>query len=340
MLSEAKHLGRGEPRPLPPCPFDPSPITLSPVARRILLDTDIGTDVDDALALAFTLRHPALELAAVTTVSGDTRRRAQIAAKLIALSGGPQIEVAAGCAEPPAGQARMFWAGHEGRGLLAEGEHVPISSRHGVDVIVDTLLAEQVEVVTIGPLTNLAAALKREPRIAERIPRLTLMGGLFQRPELQGADLPFSVEYNLNADPHSTVSVFSTPIPTTCVPADVTMRSYLLEEHVQRLEASPDPLLQALARLVRVWTPVLATLFAMTGASVPPGLAAIPHDPLALATLVERRFVTTETMPVAVAVAGGSLRTLVDPVAGRQMEVVTDVDAAAFVAFFLETLGA
>ena len=66
------------------------------MARRILLDTDIGTDVDDALALAFALRHPEIELAAVTTVSGDTRRRAQIAAKLIALNGGPQIEVAAG----------------------------------------------------------------------------------------------------------------------------------------------------------------------------------------------------------------------------------------------------
>ena len=61
------------------------------MARRILLDTDIGTDVDDALALAFALRHPEIELAAVTTVSGNTRRRAQIAAKLIALNGGPQF---------------------------------------------------------------------------------------------------------------------------------------------------------------------------------------------------------------------------------------------------------
>ena len=310
------------------------------MARRILLDTDIGTDVDDALALAFALRHPQIELAAVTTVSGDTSRRAQIAAKLIALSGGPPIEVAAGRGEPLAGEGRMFWAGHEGRGLLDEGEDIPISPRDGVDVIVDTLLAGEMEVVTIGPLTNLAAALEREPRIAERIPRLTLMGGFFQPTEPQRAALPFSVEYNLNADPQATVAVLSTPIPTTCVPADVTMRTYLLEEHVRRLESGADPLLQALARLVRVWTPVLASLFGIAGVSLPQGLAAIPHDPLALSTLVERRFATAEMLPVAVSVAGGFLRTFVEPVAGREVEVVTDVDAAAFAAFFLETLGA
>jgi purine nucleosidase len=310
------------------------------MARRILLDTDIGTDVDDALALAFALRHPEIELAAVTTVSGDTRRRAQNAAKLIALNGGPQIEVAAGLSESLGGAGRMFWGGHEARGLPEEGEDVPISPRDGVDVIVDTLLAEEMEVVTIGPLTNLAAALEREPRIAERIPRLTVMGGFFHSCELEGKLVPPSVDYNLNADPQAALAVLSSPIPTTYVPADVTMRTYLLEEHIRCLEDSADPLLQALACLVRVWTPIQANLLAIGGLSMPRGLAAIPHDPLALATLVDRRFVTTKTLSATVAVAGGILRTFVDPVAGREVEVVTDADADAFAAFFLETLGA
>jgi len=309
------------------------------VARRILLDTDIGTDVDDALALAFALRHPEIELAAVTTVSGDTRRRAQIAAKLIALSGGPRIEVAAGRSEPLGSQGRTFWGGHEGRGLLEEGEDVPISPRDGVDVIVDTLLTNDMEVVTIGPLTNLAAALEREPRIAERIPRLTVMGGFFHSCELGGKPVPPSADYNLNADPQAAVAVLSTPIPTTYVPGDVTMRSYLLEEHIQRLEASADPLLEALARLVRVWTPILTNLFAIGGLPMPQSLVAIPHDPLALATLVDRRFVSAEVLPATVAVASGVLRTFIDPVAGREVVVVTDVDADAFAAFFLKTLG-
>jgi purine nucleosidase len=310
------------------------------VARRIFLDTDIGTDVDDALALAFALRHPEIELAAVTTVSGDTRRRAQIAAKLIALNGGPQIEVAAGLSEPLGSQGRTFWGGHEGRGLLEEGEDVPISPRDGVDVIVDTLLAEEVEVVTIGPLTNLAAALERQPCIGERIPRLTVMGGFFHSCRIGGKAVPPSVDYNLNADPQAAVAVLSSPIPTTYVPADVTMRTHLLEKHTRRLEDSSDPLLAALARLVRVWTPIQTNLLAIGGLPVPHGLAAIPHDPLALATLVDRRLVTTRTLPATVTVAGGLLRTFVDPVAGREVEVVTDADAGGFAAFFLETLSA
>jgi inosine-uridine nucleoside N-ribohydrolase len=195
-------------------------------------------------------------------------------------------------------------------------------------------------VVTIGPLTNLAAALEREPRIAERIPRLTVMGGFFHPCELGGKPVPPSVDYNLNADPQAALAVLSTPIPTTYVPGDVTMRTYLLEEHVQRLEVSADPLLEALARLVRAWTPILANLFAIGGLPMLRGLAAIPHDPLALATPVDRRFVTTKILPATVAVAGSILRTFIDPVAGREVEVVTDVDADAFAAFFLETLGA
>jgi purine nucleosidase len=310
------------------------------VTRRILLDTDIGTDVDDALALAFALRHPGIELAAVTTVSGDTHRRAQIAAKLIALDGGPQVEVAAGLGQPSGGQGRIFWGGHEGRGLLEESEPVPISRRDGVDAIVDTLLAEETEVVTIGPLTNLAAALEREPRIAGRISHLTVMGGFFHPCQLGGVTVPNSVDYNLNSDPQAAVAVLSTPIPTTYVPADVTMRSYLLEEHIRPLELSADLLLQALARLVRVWTPIQTGLLAIGGLPAPRGLAAIPHDPLAMATLVDRRFVTTKVLPATVAIAGGFLRTFLDPVAGRDVEVVTDVDADGFAQYFLETIGA
>jgi inosine-uridine nucleoside N-ribohydrolase len=205
---------------------------------------------------------------------------------------------------------------------------------------VDTLLAKEMEVVTIGPLTNLATALEREPRVAKRISHLTVMGGFFHRCALGGKLVPPSVDYNLNSDPQAAIAVLSTPIPTTCVPADVTMRTYLLEEHVQRLEAIADPLLQALARLVRVWTLIQTNLLAIGGLPVPPGLSAIPHDPLALATLVDRRFVTTETLPATVAMADGFLRTFVDPVAGRDVEVATDVDANGFAAFFLETLGA
>ena len=89
-----------------------------------------------------------------------------------------------------------------------------------MDLIADTLLAEEMEVATIGPLTNLAAALEREPRIAERIPRLTVMGGFFHPCELGGKLVLPSVDYNLNADPQAALAVLSTPIPTTYVPGE------------------------------------------------------------------------------------------------------------------------
>jgi len=309
--------------------------------HRILLDTDIGTDVDDALALAFALRHPEIDPAAVTTVSGDTRLRGQIAARLLALAGRSDIEVAAGVREPllrrgPA--AGMFWAGHEGRGLLEEGEELPLSPRHGVDLLVESLRAEKTEVVTVGPQSNLAAALIREPGIAERISRLTVMGGFFHACELEGRTVLPIVDYNLNADPEAAVRALSAPIPTTFVPADVTMRAWLLERDLRRLEKSKDPLAQALARLVRIWTPVQWRLLEALGLPAETAPVAILHDPLAVATVVDRRFVKTERLKMTIAVVDGNARTFIDPAAGREVEVVTDVDARAFAEFWLETV--
>jgi purine nucleosidase len=309
------------------------------MTHRIILDTDIGTDVDDALALAFALRHPQIELAAVTTVSGDTGQRARIAAKILQLVGRADIEVAAGLRQPIGGEGRMAWFGHEGKGIVDEGEDIPFSQRDAIEVIVDSLLTEEMEVVTIGPLSNVAAALAREPRIAQRMTHLTVMGGFFHRCELDGQPVPPAIDYNLNADPEAAVRVLSSPIPTTYVPGDVTIRTWLLENHLHRMEETSDALVRALVRLVRIWTPIMVNVFERAGLKMPQGLAAIPHDPLAMATVVDRRFVTAEELSSTVAVAGGFLRTFIDPAAGRQVEVVTDVDADAFAQFFLETIG-
>jgi purine nucleosidase len=315
------------------------------LAHRIILDTDIGTDVDDALALAFALRHPEVDLAAVTTVSGDTHLRAQIAARLLALAGPPagragrsDVEVAAGVREPLLRQGRMFWAGHEGQRLLEDGEDLPLSPRHGVDLLVESLRAEEMEVVTIGPQSNLAAALVKEPSVAARISHLTVMGGFFHACELDGRAVPPTVDYNLNADPEAAVRALSASIPTTFVPADVTMRAWLLERDLRRLEESKDALAQALARLVRIWTPLQRRLLEALGLPAQAEVVAILHDPLAVATVVDRRFVKTERLKTTVAVVDGWARTFIDPAAGREVEVVTDVDARAFAEFWLETV--
>src|SRR5213076_22366 len=96
-----------------------------------ILDTDIGTDVDDALALAFAVRHPALDLRAVTTVSGDTVRRARIAKKLLLLAERNDIEVAAGVAGEQSQARRSPEAGHEDAMLGQVDGELPLSERDG-----------------------------------------------------------------------------------------------------------------------------------------------------------------------------------------------------------------
>ena len=91
----------------------------------LVLDTDIGGDVDDALALAYALRHPEIDLRAVTTVSGDTEVRAHIAARLLALAGRDDVVVASGVG----GFTERVWFGHEGDGL-EPGPEAPIDPRH------------------------------------------------------------------------------------------------------------------------------------------------------------------------------------------------------------------
>ena len=147
------------------------------MGRRIVLDTDIGTDVDDALALALALASPELELVAVTTVSGDTTLRGRIAARLLALAGRTDVPVHAGCAEPLGGTAGFAWFGHEGDGILDRSRDA-VAPEPAVDALL-RLFREQdgLELVTIGPLTNVAVALERDPGLARRIARLTAMGG-------------------------------------------------------------------------------------------------------------------------------------------------------------------
>ena len=145
--------------------------------RRIVLDTDIGTDVDDALALALALASPELELVAVTTVAGDTALRARIAARLLALAGRADIPAHAGCAHALSSPGGFAWFGHEGDGIL-DGSRDSVAEEPAVDALLRLFrAADDLELVAIGPLTNVAVALERDPTFARRVARLTVMGG-------------------------------------------------------------------------------------------------------------------------------------------------------------------
>jgi purine nucleosidase len=303
------------------------------VATPLILDTDIGTDVDDALALAFALRHPDIDLAAVTTVSGDVTRRAHIASKLLRLAGRDDIEVAAGLGEPPGGRGASM--GHEGEGLLETGEEPPISDRGAVELLVElAATGPRYELATVGMQTNVAAAVERDQGFAGRVARMAVMGGVFKPIVSDDVAIPPSEDHNLVVDGSAAVRALNSGIPLLYVPLDVTVETFLARSHVEALR-SGDELCRALAALVDVWAPILHRF---TRGRMPADHVAVMHDPLTVAALVDRSVVTTEVMPVTVALHGGAVRTFVDPVEGRPAEVVTSVEARAFADFWLETV--
>ena len=301
-------------------------------ARRIVLDTDMGSDADDALCLALALASPELELAAVTCVGRESRLRAQIARRLVELAGA-DVPVYAGCRTPMLGGPGFNWFGHEGLGILEAGEEPAIERAHAADALLE--LAERtpgLEIVAVGPLTNLALALAKEPDFAARISRLTVMGGHLREVAYRGRVFPFGVDYNLCSDPHASFAVLRSGIPTRLVTADVTLRTWLRESDVAALERSSAPLATALARAVRWWTPVQRRLL-----DPEPGdgfdNAAFLHDPLTLACAYDESFCGFETLEIEPAIVDGIFRTIERPApnpATFPMRCATSVDAERF----------
>lgn len=288
-----------------------------PVA--LVLDTDIGSDVDDALALAFALKHPDIELRAVTTVADDVVLRAHIAHKLLQIAGRGDIPVAPGVGWKTSPSGRRSAGGHEGRGLIEPDEPRPTFEMDGPSLLLDS---DGAEICTIGMQSNVAAAIERDPSFPARVPRLDVMGGLFD------PDMPTTHDHNLVVDPEASVRSLNAHWPSVLiVPVDVTMTVPLPRTHLDELRGGDD-LCRALARLLDVFVEVNGR----HGDAV-----ALLHDPLCVACIIDKRFVTTERLPVKVVPRDGYVRTVVDP-EGREAEVVRSADAAAFADFWLETV--
>jgi purine nucleosidase len=228
----------------------PSPI---PIA----IDTDIGADPDDALALVLALASPEVEPRGVTIVSGDVARRGRIAARVLGMAGRPDIPIFLGRGDP----ARM--SGAEGVGILDRRYDGP-EARIAATSAVDWLLAESrrrpFHLVAIGLLTNVAAAMARDAAFSRRLLGLTVMGGLldvaampaaWQRAirERGAAGWP---DYNTNRDPAAALTVAESRIHVTWVPLDVTMRAPLRQAARDFLPAEP-PLGAALGRAIDAW---------------------------------------------------------------------------------------
>ena len=198
-----------------------------PDTRKIIIDTDPGQD--DALAILLALASPELEVMGITAVAGNVALRLteKNARKICELAGKPQTRVFAGAIRPLVRPLVTAEEVHGKTGLdgpdLPEPK-MPLQKQYGVDFIVDTLLSERSGTVTLcalGPLTNIALALIREPKIAGRIKEIVLMGGGF----FEGGNVTPTAEFNIYVDPHAADVVFRSGIPIVAMPLDVTHKA-------------------------------------------------------------------------------------------------------------------
>jgi purine nucleosidase len=302
--------------------------------RRIVLDTDMGSDVDDALCLALALASPEVDLVAVTHVSRDTQTRARISRRLLDLAGRGDVPVYAGCSAPLAGaEGRFVWFGNEGKGILDGHPDQPLPEENAVDALPRLFASESgLELVAVGPMTNVAAALDRDPGFANNIAQLTIMGGHIRKIEYGGQTLPFGVDYNLCSDPEASVKVLSASIPTRLVTGDVTLQTWFTEVDVHALEARETPLLDALGKAIRHWTPIMKKLFGR-GPAAKIDNAAFLHDPLALASVWDESFCTFEALAIEPTIEDGLFRTVERPTGAPgsfPMRCATAVDGVRF----------
>jgi purine nucleosidase len=299
--------------------------------RPVLFDTDIGSDVDDALALALILACPAqLELKAVTTVASDSLLRARIARGLLGLAGRRDVDVCAGETRPLLRAPERFaMQGHESRNLT-EASSGPVSCEPAPERIVRA--AREIpglELVAVGPLTNLARALALDPELPERVAGLTVMGGHVREVRIGDHLCAPGIDYNLCSDPEASVAVLGAGFRTTLVTADVTLATWMVMADVERLEQAA-PLARALAAQIRIWEPVQRRLFTGMGGTLAPDNAAFLHDPLAVLSLIDPEPLRFERLRIATTIEQGVLRTHEMPLAaklGSEMRVATAVDA-------------
>lgn len=233
-------------------------------AHRVILDTDIGTDVDDAMALSQLFGLTEVDLVGITTVYGDTLLRARLARRLASLAG-REVPVHAGRRDPRSGR-EVWWAGHEG--ALYEGlERETVEPTDAVAFLVEQVLASpgEIDVVAIGPLTNIAEAIDADPRFAGAVRHLWIMGGAFTTDE---------PEHNFRSDTHAAEVVFASGIPMTVTGLEATRQVEIRRDELARIGAAGELgaiLVAEIEQWWRFWNEEWN----------------VPHDPVTVLTMVE-----------------------------------------------------
>ena len=234
------------------------PIYQKAPPEKVILDTDIGDDIDDAFAVALALRSPELQIVGITTTFGDTETRAKLLDRFLAEAGHPEIPVAAGAPTPPKSNFTQ-------RRYAENNRYAKPSHPDAVTFLLDQIRRNpgQITLIAIGPLMNVGAAIDKDPAAFRKLKRVILMGGSIKRGYGDlgfGPPKPPEPEWNILNDIPSAQKLFGAGVPLFVMPLDSTQ---LKMDEVKRafLFSQGTPITDALTLLYHQWGQETPTLF-------------------------------------------------------------------------------
>ena len=263
--------------------------------QRVIIDTDPG--VDDAMAILLALNSPELKVEALTVVPGnvDGRQGLQNALKIVSLAGRCDLPVAAG-AQHPLNQkliTAQFWHGPNGlAGVELPATKCKADSRFGPDLIIDLVhkYPHEVTLIPVGPLTNIALAVSKDPSIAGLVRNIVIMGG-----SISGGNVNGAAEANIYGDPEAASIVFNAGWMVTMVGSDVGERTIITRRYLADLQSLHGPESDFIAKLAD---------FYLTRSEKSGYQGAAMYDPLAVAAVIDPTLVTLRDMHVDVETKG------------------------------------
>lgn len=218
---------------------------------RVILDTDPG--VDDAFALLLAMRSPELKIEGITAVAGNVPLELTLpnALRMVEIAGRDDIPVVSGAKGPLLRRLVTATYAHGENGLGGAVFSEPkrkAMAESAADFIRQSVrkYPSEITLITLGPLTNIAAALNADAELAHMVRGVVMMGG-----SLSGGNITPAAEFNIYVDPEAARIVFQSGIPILMVGLDVTRKTSLTEEHVRVLEAERNPVSQAAASIAR-----------------------------------------------------------------------------------------
>jgi inosine-uridine nucleoside N-ribohydrolase len=283
-------------------------------AKKTIIDTDPGTD--DALALMLALNSPELDVRAVTVVPGNVTAAMGLdnALRMVSLANRCDIPVAAGAQHPLFQKLTTaeFWHGRNGLGNVElPASKCKVDPRFGPDLIIQLVHASphEITLVPVGPLTNIALAVEKDPSIVPLVKEVILMGG-----SISGGNVTAAAEFNIYNDPEAAQTVFQAGWPLTMVGLEVGDKALFTHKYLDELAQTHGPMNDFVASVLKFMVGLAAT-FGSPGSPM--------YDPSAVAVAIDSTLVKVQEMQVDVETRGQFTRG--DTVGNRHGEVERDV---------------